>query len=112
MVALLAFVELEVTFTAIAIGVSLRARSRAATFATTALGASATALGLGLAWTVWFVAPWCIADSNFAACTAGQVGIGGLVFVAEMAALQWAWMLGIALLARFVAERNLAHVSG
>lgn len=112
MVVLMAFVELEVTFSAIAMGVALRTRSRAATYGATALAAAATAAGLGVAWTVWFVAPWCIADPNLLACTAGQVGFGGLVFVMEIAALQWAWMLGVALLARFTAERNAARVAG
>ena len=112
MVALIAFVELEATFSAIAMGVSLRSRSRAATYGATALAAVATAAGLGVAWAVWFVAPWCIADPSLVACTAGQVGFGGLAFVTEIAALEWAWMLGVALVARFAAERSRAQLSG
>lgn len=112
MVALIAFVELEVTFSAIALGISLRSRLRAATYGATALAAAATAAALGVVWMVWFVAPWCVADPSLLACTAGQVGFGGLAFVAEIAALQWAWMLGVALVARYVAERNVARVSG
>jgi hypothetical protein len=109
--ALIAFVELEVTLTAVAIGISLRGRSRAITLAATAVGASATALGLASVWMVWFVAPWCVADPNLVACAATRAGDSGFVYVAEIAALEWAWMVGVALLARFVAARNLAHVS-
>lgn len=112
MVALIAFGALEVTFSAIAMGVSLRARSRAATFGGTALAATATATGVGLVWVVWFAAPWCVADPNFLACTAGQVGFGGLAFVVQTSALLWAWMLGVALVARFAAERSRAQLSG
>lgn len=112
MIALIAFVELEVTFSAIAMGVSLRSRPMAALFGATALAATAAAAGVGLAWVVWFAAPWCLADPSFLACTAGQVGFGGLAFVAEIAALQWAWMLGVALVARFAAERNAARAAG
>ena len=111
MLALVAFVELEVTMTAIAIGTSLRGRSRTATLAATGLAATATALGLVLAWLVWFVAPACVGDPSFMACTSDRAGASPFVYVAEIAALEWAWMLGVALIARFVAERNLAHVS-
>ena len=109
--ALIAFVELEAALTAIASGVSLRTRHRAATFVAMGLGAGAIALGLGMVWMVWFVAPWCVADPNVIACAAGRAGSGGLLYFAEIATLEWAWMLGVALIARFVAERDRAHVS-
>lgn len=112
MLALLAFVELEVTLTAAAIGYSLRARSRAYTFGATALGAALTALGLVFAWIVWFVAPACVGDPDLVGCTTDRVGVDGLIYVVEIALLEWAWMLGVSLVARFVAERNLAQVSG
>ena len=111
MLALIAFIELEVTLTAIASGVSLRARSRVATFAATGLAACATALGLVSVWMLWFVAPWCVADQNLIGCVAGRAGRSEFVYVAEITALQWTWMLGVALVARFVAQRNPAHVS-
>ena len=100
MVALLAFAELEITLTAIAIGVSFRARSRAVTIAATALGASATAFGLVFAWIVWFVAPACIGDPNLIGCTTNRVGVEGFVYVLEVALLEWAWMVGVSLIAR------------
>jgi hypothetical protein len=112
MVALIAFLELEVTLSAIAIGVSFRRRSRVTTFALTALAASVTALGLVLAWIVWFVAPACIADANLIGCTAGRAGAQGLIYAPELALLEWAWMLGVSLIARYVAGRDLAHISG
>ncbi|HET9780838.1 MAG TPA: hypothetical protein VFR33_03580 [Candidatus Dormibacteraeota bacterium] len=108
----MAFLELEVTLTAIVIGVSLRARPRTATFGATAFGAGATAVGLVFAWLVWFVAPGCLTHADLIGCTAGQVGVQGFVYVFEMALLQWAWMLGVSLIARFVAERRVTHVSG
>lgn len=111
MIPLIAFVQLEVTLTAIAIGVSFRARRRAATLGLTAAGAAATGLGLVFAWIVWFVAPWCLGDTNLFVCTAGQAGANSLLYALEIAVLEWTWMLGLALVARFVTGRNLAHVS-
>ena len=112
MMPLVAFVVLELTLSAIAIGVSFRARPRAATFAATAFGATATAGGLVLAWLVWVVAPGCLGDPNLIGCTTAHVGVQAFVYVLEIALLEWAWMLGVSLIARFVAGRNLAHVSG
>ncbi|HKC19383.1 MAG TPA: hypothetical protein VKE27_07085 [Candidatus Dormibacteraeota bacterium] len=105
MLALLAFVELDVTLTAIAIGLSLRDRPRPATFGVTALAAIATGLALVLAWLVWLVAPACVADPNVLTCTAGRAGFGALAYLAEVTALEWAWMLGVALLARSMPAR-------
>lgn len=112
MLALIALVQLDVTLTAIAIGVSFRARTRAATFGATAVSAAATGLAALLAWMAWFVAPACLVDPNVVACTAGRVGVNGFVYVSEIALLEWAWMLGVSLIARFVVERRLARVSG
>lgn len=112
MIPLVLFVQLEVTLTAIAIGVSFRARHRAATFGATAASAAATGLALVFVWIVWFVAPWCLADPNLIACTAGQAGTNSLLLVLEIALLEWAWMLCLALGARFVAGRHVAHLSG
>ena len=100
MLALLAFVELEITLSAIAIGVSLRARSRAVTFAATAFAAAATAVGLVFAWIVWFVAPACLGDPNLIGCTTDRVGVQGFVYVVEIALLEWVWMVGVSLMAR------------
>src|SRR5579859_3558674 len=100
MLALLAFVELEVTLTAAAIGYSLRARSPAYTFGATALGAALTAPGLVFAWIVWFVAPACIGDPNLVGCTTDRVGVEPVVYVVEIAVLEWAWMVGVSLTAR------------
>jgi hypothetical protein len=100
MLALLAFVELEVTLTALAIGYSLRARPRAYTVGATALAAALTALGLVFAWVVWFVAPACVSDPNLIGCTSDRVGVDGVVYVVEIALLEWAWMIGVSLFAR------------
>jgi hypothetical protein len=100
--ALIAFVELDVTLTAIAIGVSLRGRPRAVTFAVTALGAVATGLALMSAWLVWLVAPNCIGDPDLLTCTAGRLGAGAVASLAEVALLEWAWMLGVALTVRAI----------
>lgn len=113
MLALAAFVQLEVTLIAIAIGVSFRARSRAATFGVTAASAAATGFAGVCAWIIWFAAPWCVApDTNLIACTAGLAGMNALAYAPEVAVPEWAWMLGVALLARFVAARTLARISG
>lgn len=112
MIPLIAFVQLEVTLTAIAIGVSFRGRNRAATFALTAATAAATGLGVVFAWIVWFVAPWCLSDQNLIGCTTDGVGVQGFVYACEIALVEWAWMLGVSLIARFVAERRLARAPG
>ena len=100
MLALLAFVELEVTLTAVAIGVSLRGRSRAFTFAATAVSATVLAVGLVFAWIVWFVAPACIGDPNLIGCTSDRAGAASLGYVPELALLEWAWMVAVSLIAR------------
>ena len=103
MLALIAFVELDVTLTAIAVGISLRRRPVAATLAVTALSAGATVAGVGLAWSVWMVAPACVAQLDPVGCIGRQLpaGIGVLAF--EIVLAQWLWMLAVALAARFFA---------
>jgi len=38
--------------------------------------------------------------------------MNALAYAPEVAVPEWAWMLGVALLARFVAARTLARISG
>lgn len=100
MLALIVFVALDLTLTAIAIGVSLRRRRRAATVGATALVSAATVLGTALVWLLWTVAPACITDPNVLGCTAGRAGVGAFVPIADIALLGWAWMSGVAMVAR------------
>lgn len=110
MLALIAFVELDLTLTAIAIGVSLGARRPSATVAATGLVTAVAMLGGALAWTVWMVAPACIADPNLVACTAGRAGGGqAALFVGEIGLLEWAWTVGVALVARSTLVRARVH---
>ena len=103
MLALIAFVELDVTLTAIAVGISLGRRPVAATLAVTALLAGATVAVVGLAWNVWMVAPACVGELDPVGCIGRQLAadIGMLAF--EILLAQWFWMLAVALAARFFA---------
>jgi hypothetical protein len=112
LIPLLVLVEADVTLTAIALGVSLGRWPRAVTFAASALVSTGIAAAVVLIWVLWLVAPSCLGGSNPGACIGGRVAGPGLVYASEIAFMQWFWMLGVALCARFVAERNLAHVSG
>lgn len=112
LIPLVLLVEADLTLTAIALGVSLRRRRRGVTFAASALMASGIALAMVLIWLLWLVAPACLGDLNPGGCIGGRVAGAGLEYASEIALAQWFWMLGVALCARFVAERNLAHVSG
>ena len=93
-------------------GLSLRTRNRAITAGATAASAVATAFGVVCIWIVWFVAPWCLGDANLISCTAGQAGSNAVLLAVEIAALEWGWMLGVALIARFAAERSRVQLSG
>ena len=112
LIPLLLLVEADVTLTAIALGVSLRNRPRGVTFAASALVASGIALAMVLIWVLWLVAPQCLGDLSPGACVGGRVAGAGLVYGTEIALAEWFWMLGVALCARFVAERNLTKVAG
>jgi hypothetical protein len=112
LIPLLFLVEADVTLTAIALGVSLRGWRTGVTIAASALVATGIAVAMVLIWVLWLVAPGCLGDPNPGVCVGGRVGGAGLLYASEIALIQWFWMLGVALCARFVAERNLAHVSG
>lgn len=112
LIPLLLLAEIDLTLTAVALGGSLSKRNRAFTVAATALVALAIALSMVLIWVLWSAAPGCLGDANPAACTAARLAGPDLLYVSEITLIQWFWMLGVALVARFVAERSLARVSG
>jgi len=103
--------EADLTLTAVVIGLTLRRRHTRATLVATALAALATAAAIFLVWALWVVAPLCLGDSAPSSCIAKRAAVGS-PYLIQGATAQWAWMLAVAFCARFVSEKNLAHVSG
>lgn len=100
---LLAACEVELTIVAVGLGLNLRPTWAVAATAAIAGGFALAVFGL---WAMWFVAPGCIVNSD---CEVPASSYANLV---AGAAAQWTWLLAVALGARFVKSRNLAHVSG
>jgi len=103
--------EADLTLAACAIGLGLRRRHNALTFLASGGVALGFALAVFLVWMLWVVAPGCLGDDSLLGCVSGRAE-SGFPFVGLGALGQWAWMLVVALCARLVSEKNLAHVSG
>jgi hypothetical protein len=98
--------EADLAMGAVAIGLSLRSSRVAITVVLTGALSIAFVVALFVLWAMWFVAPGCIVSSDCAVPGSSYANL------AAGAAAQWAWMLAIALGARFAKKRTLAHVSG
>ncbi len=111
-VPLIVIFEADLTLTAVALGFSLRARGVPATVVSTVL----LAIGVALAWfmvlVLWAVAPSCIGAADQGACVESRIGMEAFTNVLLGAGAESAWLVGVALGARFAATRDLAHVSG
>jgi hypothetical protein len=99
--------EADLTIGAAAIGLALRNRSLPITVLATAGASIGFALAVFGLWALWFVGPRCVVGG--AGC---EVPASSLAYLGSGAAVQWLWMLAIALTARFAKNRDLAHVSG
>jgi len=103
--------EADLTLTAVVIGLTLRRRRSGVTLLATALVALATAAAVFLVWALWVVAPLCLGASAPAGCIVERAAVGS-PYLIQGATAQLAWMLAVAFCARFVSEKNVAHVSG
>jgi hypothetical protein len=95
----------EVELTVISAAIGWRFANSYIVMITGACSALCASAAFGL-WLMWFVVPACIVNSDCAMPSSAWI------YLAGGAALQWAWMLAIALSARFAKTRNLAHVLG
>jgi len=103
--------EADLTLAACALGLGLRRKRNLLTFLASGGGALGFAFAVFLVWTLWFVAPACLGDDSSLTCVSTRAeSIFGLVALGALG--QWAWLLAVAFCARFVSEKNPAHISG
>ena len=95
----------EVELTVISTAIGWRFANSYIVTITAACSALCASAVFGL-WLLWFIAPACIVNSDCA------IPSSSYAYLAGGAAVQWAWMLAVALSARFAKTRNLAHVLG
>lgn len=104
-IAFLALLACEAELTVVAVAVGWRFPNPRAAMITAAISIAFAVALFGL-WLLWFVAPGCVVNADCAVPASSYANLGA------GASLQWAWLLAIALGARFAKSRNLAHISG